>query len=357
VSYNYSVENSGGIFMSLKVGINGFGRIGRLAFRRCVESGIEVVAINDLTDAKTLAYLLKYDTAHGNFHVDGVSYDEHNIIFEGKKIPVIGEPDPSKLGWDKYGAEIILECTGRLKGKSDAAVHITASGAKGVVISAPSDKDTPTFVYGVNTDKLTPDMTVVSGASCTTNCLAPVCKVLEDKFGIKAGFMTTVHAYTNDQTTLDLVKKGNLRRGRAAAANIVPTSTGAAKAINLVIPSLAGKMQGGAIRVPVIDGSLVDLSLVLAKEVTAEEVNAAMKEASETYLKDVLDYTEDEIVSSDVLGNTHGSIFDATGTKVFTSPDGVQLVKVVSRYDNEYSYTCQMIRLVAELGKVLGLSK
>ena len=233
---------------------------------------------------------------------------------------------------------------------------MTCGGAKGVVISAPSDKETPTFVYGVNSDELTKEDTIISGASCTTNCLGPVCKVLEEKFGIDAGYMTTVHAYTNDQTTLDLAKKGNLRRGRAAAANIVPTSTGAAKAINLVIPSLKGRMQGGAIRVPVCDGSLVDLSLTLkTKGVTAEQINAAMKEASETTLKDVLAYTEDEIVSSDILGETHGSIFDATGTKVFTSPDGTELVKVVSWYDNEYSYTCQMIRLVAHMGKVLGL--
>ena len=324
--------------MALKVAINGFGRIGRLAFRRCAETGIEVVAINDLVDAKTLAYLLKYDTAHGKWNADKIGYNEetNSIIFDGKAI--------------------VLECTGRFKGKADASVHMTCGGAKGVVISAPSDKETPTFVYGVNSDELTKEDTIISGASCTTNCLGPVCKVLEEKFGIDAGYMTTVHAYTNDQTTLDLAKKGNLRRGRAAAANIVPTSTGAAKAINLVIPSLKGRMQGGAIRVPVCDGSLVDLSLTLkTKGVTAEQINAAMKEASETTLKDVLAYTEDEIVSSDILGETHGSIFDATGTKVFTSPDGTELVKVVSWYDNEYSYTCQMIRLVAHMGKVLGL--
>lgn len=344
--------------MALKVAINGFGRIGRLAFRRCAETGIEVVAINDLVDAKTLAYLLKYDTAHGKWNADKIGYDEeaNAIIFDGVKIPVLGQPDPTKLNWKDYGAQIVLECTGRFKGKADASVHMTCGGAKGVVISAPSDKETPTFVYGVNSDELTKEDTIISGASCTTNCLGPVCKVLEEKFGIDAGYMTTVHAYTNDQTTLDLAKKGNLRRGRAAAANIVPTSTGAAKAINLVIPSLKGRMQGGAIRVPVCDGSLVDLSLTLKKKgVTAEEINAAMKEASETTLKDVLAYTEDEIVSSDILGETHGSIFDATGTKVFTSPDGTELVKVISWYDNEYSYTCQMIRLVAHMGKVLGL--
>jgi glyceraldehyde 3-phosphate dehydrogenase len=350
--------------MSIKLAINGFGRIGRLAFRRAYdEGGFEVVAINDLVDAATLAYLLKYDTAHKTWNVDEigseVKKDEagnivvNNLIFRGKKIPVLGKKDPHELKWGEYHVDIVLECTGRFKGSADAHVHID-NGAKGVIISAPSDKETPTFVYGVNSDKLTKEMEIVSGASCTTNCLAPVCKVLVEKFGIKAGYMTTVHAYTNDQTTLDLAK-GNLRRGRAAAANIVPTTTGAAKAINLVIPELEGRMRGGALRVPVIDGSLVDLSLVLGKEVTAEEINAAMKEASETYLKGVLGYTEDEIVSSDILGRTEGSIFDATQTTVFKSPEGLQLVKVVSWYDNEYSYTCQFMRLAKHMGKVLGV--
>lgn len=344
--------------MSIKIAINGFGRIGRLAFRRAETTGeFEVVAINDLSDAKTLAYLLKYDTAHKTWGADDISVDEEKnaIIYKGRVIPVIGQPDPKLIKWSDYGTDLVLECTGRFKGKTDAGVHITHGGAKGVIISAPADKETPTFVYGVNTNELTADMTVISGASCTTNCLAPVCRVLCDKFGIEGGYMTTIHAYTNDQTTLDLVKKGNLRRGRAAAANIVPTSTGAAKAINLVIPELKGRLQGGAIRVPVVDGSLVDLSLVLNKEVTEKELNAAMKEASETYLKDVLAYTEDEIVSSDIIGATAGSIFDATQTKVFTTPEGQQLVKIVSWYDNEYSYTCQFVRLAAELAKKLGI--
>ncbi|MCD8209389.1 MAG: type I glyceraldehyde-3-phosphate dehydrogenase [Coprobacillus sp.] len=339
----------------IKIAINGFGRIGRLAFRRCEECGdFEVVAINDLVDADTLAYLLKYDTTHRGWHRDEISADtEHNeLVFNGRHIPILGQPKPENLNWGDYGVDIVLECTGRFKGKADAQVHID-NGAKGVIISAPSDSETPTFVFGVNDKELTKEMTVVSGASCTTNCLAPVCKVLCEKWGIQGGFMTTVHAYTNDQTTLDLAK-GNKRRGRAAAANIVPTSTGAAKAINLVIPELKGVLKGGAIRVPVIDGSLVDLSLILKHPASAEEINAAMKEASETYLKGVLDYTEDEIVSSDILGSTAGSIFDATQTMVFTDPDGVQHVKVVSWYDNEYSYTCQFVRLAKVMAHVLG---
>ncbi len=342
----------------IKIAINGFGRIGRLAFRRAVETGdFEVVAINDLVDAKTLAYLLKYDTAQRSWRKDDISYDvdSNSLVFEGRKIPVLGQKDPHDLHWGEYGVDIVLECTGRFKGKKDAQVHLD-NGAKAVIISAPSDKETPTFVYGVNTDKLTKDMTVISGASCTTNCLAPVMRILVDNFGVKGGYMTTVHAYTNDQTTLDLAK-GNLRRGRAAAANIVPTTTGAAKAINLVIPELEGKMRGGAVRVPVVDGSLVDLSLVLEKEVTVEEINAAMKKASETTLKGVLGYTEDEVVSSDIIGSTEGSIFDATQTSVFTTPEGLQLVKVVSWYDNEYSYTCQYVRLAHEMGRVLGIVK
>ncbi|MEG1222401.1 MAG: type I glyceraldehyde-3-phosphate dehydrogenase [Bacilli bacterium] len=342
--------------MSIKLAINGFGRIGRLAFRRAIESGeFEVVAINDLVDAKTLAYLLRYDTAHKQWGVGEIGVDEttNSIIFRGKAIPVLGQKDPKELKWGNYGVDIVLECTGRFKGKEDAAVHIE-NGAKGVIISAPSDKVTPTFVYGVNSDLLTKEMTIVSGASCTTNCLAPVCKVLLEKFGIEGGYMTTIHAYTNDQTTLDLAK-GNLRRGRAAAANIVPTTTGAAKAIGLVIPELDGRLRGGAIRVPVVDGSLVDLSLILKKEVTAEEINEAMEIASKTTLKGVLDYTEDEIVSSDIIGATAGSIFDATQTVVFKTPSGQQLVKIVSWYDNEYSYTCQFVRLAGHMAKVLGI--
>jgi len=343
--------------MSIKLAINGFGRIGRLSFRRAVEvGGFEIVAINDLADAATLAYLLKYDTTHGNFGLNDitVSADGKAIVYKGKAIPVLGQPDPALIKWSDFGTDIVLECTGRFKGSEDAIVHVTVGGAKGVIISAPADEKTPTFVYGVNTNKLTKDMKVISGASCTTNCLGPVLKVLQDEYGIDSGYMTTVHAYTNDQTTLDLVKKGDRRRGRAAAANIVPSTTGAAKAIYLVIPELKGRMNGGALRVPVIDGSLIDLTMILKKPVKAEDINAAMKKASQGNLKDVLDYTEDEIVSSDIIGATAGAIFDATQTKVAVNPEGTQLVKVVAWYDNEYSYTCQYIRLAAEFGKVLG---
>ncbi len=342
--------------MAVKIAINGFGRIGRLAFRRGVDTGdFEVVAINDLSSAKNLAYLLKYDSAHKQFKGHTIEADDKNIIFDGRKIPVIGEKDPNNIKWSEYGAELVLECTGRFKGKADAGVHISVGGVKGVVISAPADAETPTFVYGVNDEKLTKDMTVISGASCTTNCLAPVMKVLEEKFGVEGGFMTTVHAYTNDQTTLDLVKEKDFRRGRASATNIIPTTTGAAKALHLVIPELKGKLQGGAIRVPVNDGSLVDLTLTLKKDVTKEEINAAMKEASETYLKDVLGYTEEPIVSSDIIGLENGSLFDATQTVVLTNPDGKQYVKVVSWYDNEYSYTCQYVRMAKKLAEVLNL--
>lgn len=354
--------------MSIKLAINGFGRIGRLAFRRAYdENDFEVVAINDLSSAANLAYLLKYDSAQGPWRVNDISYEDDetgatkgSIIFRTKngekKIPVIGQKDPHDLHWGEYGVDIVLECTGRFKGQSDAIVHVE-NGAKGVVISAPADKETRTFVYGVNHNELTPEMKVISGASCTTNCLAPVLKVLEEKWGIVSGFMTTVHAYTNDQTSLDLVKEKDFRRGRACAQNIVPSSTGAAKAINLVIPSLKGRMQGGAIRVPVLDGSLVDLSLVLkhkVKDDDAERINDAMLRASRGSLRGVLGYTDEPIVSRDIIGRTEGSIFDATQTRVFTAPDGIQLVKVVSWYDNEYSYTCQYIRLAREYARVLG---
>ncbi len=342
--------------MSIKVAINGFGRIGRLAFRRMVEVGnFEIVAINDLSSAENLAYLLKYDTTHRTLKDHKVSSEGNNILFDGKKIPIIGQKDPSLIKWSDYDVEIVLECTGRFKGTEDAKVHVTCGGAKGVIISAPADATTPTFVYGVNHKLLTKDMKVISGASCTTNCLAPVMKVLEEQFGVVGGYMTTVHAYTNDQTTLDMVKEKDFRRGRAVAANIIPSSTGAAKALHLVIPSLKGKLQGGAIRVPVIDGSLVDLSLQLKKNVTVEDINKAMLIASDGELDGVLGYTEEQIVSSDCIGFAEGSWFDATQTKVFTTPDGVQFVKVVTWYDNEYSYTCQYIRLAQYYAHILGV--
>ena len=341
--------------MSIKLAINGFGRIGRLAFRRAYESGeFEVVAINDLVDAKTLAYLLKYDSTHRSWHKDEISADENNIIFQGHKIPVLGKKDPKELEWGKYGVDIVLECTGRLKSHEDGDVHLH-NGAKGVIISAPSSsKDIPTYVYGVNTYKLTADQTIISGASCTTNCLAPVMKVLNDKFGVVGGTMTTVHAYTNDQRILDLAGN-NLRRGRAAAANIVPTTTGAAKAIGKVIPELNGRLNGNAIRVPVTDGSLCDCTIELKDQnVTVEQINAAMKEASEGELKGILGYNEDEIVSSDILGNTYGSIFDATLTMIVETPEGKKFVKVVAWYDNEYSFTSQYVRLAGLYGHILG---
>ncbi len=341
--------------MSIKLAINGFGRIGRLAFRRAYESGeFEVVAINDLVDAKTLAYLLKYDSTHGVWNKDEIDADETNIIFKGHKIPVLGKKDPKELEWGKYGVDVVLECTGRLKSHEDGDVHLH-NGAKGVIISAPSSsKDIPTYVYGVNTDKLTADQTIISGASCTTNCLAPVMKVLNDKFGVIGGTMTTVHAYTNDQRILDLAGS-NLRRARAAAANIVPTTTGAAKAIGKVIPELNGCLNGNAIRVPVQDGSLCDCTIELKDEnVTVEAINAAMKEAAAGELKGILGYNEDEIVSSDILGNTYGSIFDATMTMIVETPDHKKFVKVVAWYDNEYSFTSQYVRLAGLYGKILG---
>ncbi len=342
--------------MKIKVGISGFGRIGRLAFRRMIEDeDFEIVAINNGSTAENLAYLLKYDTAHRIFKGHDISWEDNNIIFDGKKIPCFKQYDPTLIDWKKYGAELILECSGKFKGIKTAGPHITNGGAKIVLISAPADKDTPTVVYGVNDDIITKDMTILSGASCTTNCLAPVMKVLEDKFGVEGGFMTTVHAYTNDQSTLDGDKEKDFRRGRTAATNIIPTTSGAASALHLVLPKLKGRLHGGALRVPVIDGSLVDLSLTLKKKVTVEDINNAMKEASETYLKDILGYNDELIVSNDILGSTYGGVYDATQTLVFDNPEGKQFVKVVAWYDNEYSYTCQYIRLAKAIAKKQGL--
>ena len=325
--------------MAVKVAINGFGRIGRLALRLMIENNdFEVVAINDLTDAKTLAHLFKYDSAQGRFNGE-IEVKEGAFVVNGKEIKVTAERNPADLPWGELGVDVVLECTGFFASKEKASAHLTA-GAKKVVISAPAGNDLPTVVYNVNHDILDGSEDVISGASCTTNCLAPMAKALNDNFGLNKGFMTTIHAYTNDQNTLDAPhKKGDLRRARAAAANIVPNSTGAAKAIGLVIPELAGKLDGNAQRVPVITGSLTELVCTLDKKVTVEEVNAAMKAAS----NESFGYTEDPIVSSDVIGISFGSLFDATQTKIM-EVDGQQLVKVASWYDNEASYTNQLIR-------------
>ena len=323
----------------IKVAINGFGRIGRLAFREMYDlDEFEIVAINDLTDSKTLAHLLKYDSAQKRFDKE-ISYDENHIIVEGKKIRIYAEKEPANLPWKDLEIDVVFECTGFFTDKEKASGHITA-GAKKVIISAPAKGDLPTIVYNVNHETLDKDANIISAASCTTNCLAPIAKVLNDEFGISHGIMTTIHAYTNDQNTLDSPhKKGDLRRARAAAANIVPNSTGAAKAIGLVIPELKGKLDGSAQRVPVVTGSLTELTCVLNRPTTVEEINKVMKE----HANETLGYTEDEIVSTDVIGIKYGSLFDATQTKIVEA-NGNQLVKVVSWYDNEYSYTCQMIR-------------
>ena len=336
--------------MAIKVAINGFGRIGRLAFRIMNENpDFEIVALNDLTDADTLAYLLKYDTAQGRYMSDSVTVDGDSIIVNGKPVKVYAQRNPEDLPWGELGVEVVLECTGFFTSRAGAEKHIKA-GAKKVVISAPAKGDLKTVVYNVNHEILDGTETVVSGASCTTNCLAPVAKVLDDNFGIVKGFMTTVHAYTNDQNTLDAPhEKGiNARRGRAAAENIVPTSTGAAVAVGLVLPKLLGKLDGIALRVPTVTGSCVDLVVELEKNVTAEEINAAMKAAA----NESLGYTEDPIVSSDTIGITYGSLFDAQMTRVMTV-DGKQMVKILTWYDNEMSYTQQMIRTIAELAKGL----
>ena len=332
----------------IRVAINGFGRIGRLALRRMMEdSDFEVVAINDLTDPKTLAYLLKYDTAQRVF--DGeVSYDEESITVNGNKIRIYKEPDPEKLPWKDLNIDIVLECTGIFKTREKANKHIIA-GAKKVLISAPSDKDITTIVYGVNEDTYRSDDNIYSAASCTTNAIAPVLKVLNDNYGIKVGYMNTVHAYTNDQSLLDLPnKKGDLRRSRAAAANIVPTSTGAAKAIGLVIPELDGKLNGSAFRVPTVSGSIAELTLILEKNPTKEEINTAMKEKSNPSFA----YVDEEIVSTDIIGSSAGSIFDATLTEIIENGEE-RLVKVCAWYDNEMSYTSQLIRVLKYIGERL----
>ena len=327
--------------MAVKVAINGFGRIGRLAFRQMFGAeGYEVVAINDLTSPKMLAHLLKYDSSQGTYALaDKVEAGENSITVDGKEITIYAEADAKNLPWGELGVDVVLECTGFYTSKEKASAHIEA-GARKVVISAPAGNDLPTIVYNVNHNELKAEDTVISAASCTTNCLAPMAKALNDLAAIKSGIMCTIHAYTGDQMTLDgPQRKGDLRRARAAASNIVPNSTGAAKAIGLVIPELNGKLDGTAQRVPVVTGSIVELTCVLEDDVTKEEINEAFKKAANV----TLGYTEDEIVSSDVIGIRYGSLFDATQTKVIES-DGVKLVKVAAWYDNEMSYTSQMIR-------------
>ena len=326
---------------TVKVAINGFGRIGRLVYRQIYNmEGIDVVAINDLTSPAVLAHLLKYDSAQGRFGQE-VTSTENSIVVNGHDVKIYAQKDPAQIPWAQHDVDVVIESTGFFADKAKAEAHITA-GAKRVVISAPATGDLKTVVFNVNHSILDGSETIISCASCTTNCLAPMAKTMNDNFGIITGIMSTIHAYTNDQNTLDAPHpKGDLRRARAAAANIVPNSTGAAKAIGLVLPELKGKLDGGAQRVPVITGSVTELYSILEKTVTADQVNAAMKAAS----NESFGYTEDEIVSSDVIGITFGSLFDATQTKVQTIGDR-QLVKTVSWYDNEMSYVSQLVRTV-----------
>lgn len=324
----------------MRIAINGFGRIGRLVYRIMEEDNFfDIVAINDLSSSEELAYLLKYDSNHRNYNKE-VTFDEEGIIVDGKKTKVYAEKEPSNLPWKELEVDLVFECTGRFTKEEDALLHI-AAGAKKVLVSAPCKGNVKTVVYGVNEDIIESEDKILSAASCTTNCLAPVLKVLGDSFGIEKGFMTTVHAYTNDQVTLDVTHKKGIkeRRGRACALNIIPTSTGAATAIGKVLPELDGKLSGGALRVPVSDGSLIDLSLELTEKVTEDEINSAFINAS----SEVLKVTNDPIVSSDVIGTTFGAVVDLSLTKVL-DVDGKQMVKVVAWYDNEFGYSNQMVR-------------
>ena len=331
--------------MSVKVAINGFGRIGRLAFRQMFGAdGYEIVAINDLTTPKMLAHLLKYDSTQGNYVAQGhnVDWGDGSITVDGKEIPIYAKANAAELPWGELGIDVVLECTGFYSTKAKAQAHIDA-GAKKVVISSPAGNDLPTIVYNVNHEILTADDHIISAASCTTNCLAPMAKALNDLAPIQSGIMCTIHAYTGDQMILDgPQRKGNLRRSRAAAVNIVPNSTGAAKAIGLVIPELNGKLIGSAQRVPTPTGSTTLLVAVVKGAVTADDINAAMKNAA----NESFGYTEDEIVSSDIVGMTFGSLFDATQTMAMPLPNGDTQVQVVAWYDNENSYTSQMVRTI-----------
>lgn len=332
----------------IKVAINGFGRIGRLVYRQIYNmEGIDVVAINDLTSPKVLAHLLKYDTAHGRFN-GTVESTDNSIIVDGDTINIYAQRDPAQIPWSNHDVDVVLECTGFFADADKAQAHITA-GAKKVVISAPATGGLKTIVFNVNHELLDGSETIISCASCTTNCLAPMAQVLDEKYGIVNGLMTTVHAYTNDQNTQDAPHpKGDLRRARAAAQNIVPNSTGAAKAIGLVLPNLKGKLDGSAQRVPTLTGSLTELTVMLGKKVTVEEINAAMKAAA----NESFGYTEDEIVSSDIVGMTFGSLYDGTQTRVQTVGD-TQLVRTVSWYDNEMSYVSQLVRTVKYFAELI----
>ena len=325
----------------VRVAINGFGRIGRLVARAILAKGhVDLVAVNDLTDAKMLAQLFKYDTVHRKF--DGtVEVQDSSLIVNGKPIVVLAEKDPAQLPWKDLQIDVVVECTGRFLTTELAQLHINA-GAKKVLLSAPAKSDDiKTIVLGVNDNELTAEVTIVSNASCTTNCLAPLVKVLHDSFGVEHGLMTTIHAYTNDQKILDLPHK-DMRRARAAAQNIIPTTTGAAKAVTKVIPQLKGKLDGMAMRVPVMDGSVTDLTATLSRDVSEEEVNAAMKTAAQGPLKGILEYSEEPLVSCDIIDNPHSSIFDAPFTKVMNGTT----VKVLSWYDNEWGYSCRLVDLL-----------
>ena len=329
--------------MSLKIGINGFGRIGRLVFKRMMQvGGFDVVAVNDLADIKTLTHLLKYDSIHGRFPGE-LKVTEKGFTLNGKEVLITSEKDPTKLEWDKKGVDLVIESTGVFTTKEKLSMHLTA-GAKKVILTAPPKDDLDAIiVLGVNDDVLKPEHKIISNASCTTNCLAPMVKVLDENFGIEKGFMNTIHSYTNDQVMLDQPHK-DLRRARAGAVNIIPTSTGAAKAVGKVLPHLNGKLDGFSLRVPTPDGSITDFTVILKKDVKKEDVNAAMKKASETTLKGILEYCEDPIVSSDIVGNDHSCIFDALSTMAFGS-----LVKVIGWYDNEWGYSCRVVDLTKKI--------
>lgn len=331
--------------MKKKIAINGFGRIGRLTFRQLINRDeVEIVAINDLTDNASLAHLLKYDSAHGRFP-GTISVEGDNLVVNGKAIRITAIKDPAELPWKELGVDVVLECTGIFRDQAGMSKHLTA-GARKVLLSAPAKKGIPTYVLGVNSDQLSADEHLISNASCTTNCLAPMAKVLNEEFGIVKGFMTTVHAYTSDQRIQD-APHSDLRRARAAAQSIIPTSTGAATAVGLVLPDLVGKLDGIAMRVPTITGSVTDLTVELAKDVTAEEINAAMKKASENELKGILEYCTDPIVSADIIGSPYSNIFDAA----LTSANG-KLAKVVGWYDNEAGYSARLADMCIKLSSL-----